>query len=432
MGFCADHEDVASLCLTVLSTLLENTKIDISSVGFLCVGTETLIDKSKSVKTQLMELFGDQTDIEGVDVKNACYGGTQALFHAVDWIYANWSNERRYAIVVMGDIAVYEAGPARCTGGAGAFAALIGPNALFSIDKGLRACHIANFWDFYKPVVGNSSEYAVVAGSESLRAYLSSVDSTYERYLKKAVKLTKQDLNVDSFVALLYHAPFCTLLKKALGRMVFSDFKNGRRKNTDSHSVLVPFLAMPYMDTLSNRDFSAAVVKFSQQTWLSKVEPNLFFNKRVGNMYTASLYAQLVAFLGRSESLCSVQGHKMLLFSYGSGLASAMFSITINPSRSPDIINQYEVMKKSSKAASERLESRVKVSPERYTETLKMREELISCKVPYTPMALRMSNRAEFDLFPRTFYLKSIDNKWRRLYGQSDEKGLIDISAPSC
>lgn len=40
-----------------------------------------------------MDMFGDNTDIEGVDVKNACFGGTQALFHAIDWIYANWATE---------------------------------------------------------------------------------------------------------------------------------------------------------------------------------------------------------------------------------------------------------------------------------------------------------------------------------------------------
>jgi hypothetical protein len=41
------------------------------------VGTETLLDKSKSVKTQLMRLFAESGNgnIEGVDTMNACYGG---------------------------------------------------------------------------------------------------------------------------------------------------------------------------------------------------------------------------------------------------------------------------------------------------------------------------------------------------------------------
>lgn len=71
-------------------------QLSAKDIGFLCVGTETLTDKSKSVKTSLMKLFEENYDIEGVDVKNACYGGTQALFHAIDWVYANWELESEY------------------------------------------------------------------------------------------------------------------------------------------------------------------------------------------------------------------------------------------------------------------------------------------------------------------------------------------------
>lgn len=42
----------------------------------------------------------------------------------------------RYALVVAGDIAVYASGNARCTGGAGAVALLVGPNAPVVFDRG--------------------------------------------------------------------------------------------------------------------------------------------------------------------------------------------------------------------------------------------------------------------------------------------------------
>ena len=77
-----------------------------------------------------MDLFtaSGNADIEGIDEKNACFGGTQALFHAVDWIYANYELESkrrislyfctfifvklgRKAIVVCVDVAIYEQGP---------------------------------------------------------------------------------------------------------------------------------------------------------------------------------------------------------------------------------------------------------------------------------------------------------------------------------
>merc|ERR1711946_119396 len=77
-------------------------------IGRLEVGTETIIDKSKSVKSVLMQLFksSGNTDVEGVDTTNACYGGTSALLNAVSWVQSHtWDG--RLALVVAGDIAVY-------------------------------------------------------------------------------------------------------------------------------------------------------------------------------------------------------------------------------------------------------------------------------------------------------------------------------------
>ena len=56
MGFCTDREDVNSLCLTVLDRLVKKSGISYSEIGRLEVGTETLIDKSKSVKSVLMQV----------------------------------------------------------------------------------------------------------------------------------------------------------------------------------------------------------------------------------------------------------------------------------------------------------------------------------------------------------------------------------------
>jgi hydroxymethylglutaryl-CoA synthase len=89
--------------------LFEKYSISPSDIGRLEVGTETLTDKSKSVKTSLMQLFGQNTDLEGVTSVNACYGGTAALFNSISWLESSdWDG--RYALVVCGDIAVYEAG----------------------------------------------------------------------------------------------------------------------------------------------------------------------------------------------------------------------------------------------------------------------------------------------------------------------------------
>ncbi len=78
------------------------------------MGTETLVDKSKSTKTVLMSLFGDNHDIEGnilyyvgATSINACYGATNALLNTLNWMgCSTWDG--RYGIVVATDVAVYE------------------------------------------------------------------------------------------------------------------------------------------------------------------------------------------------------------------------------------------------------------------------------------------------------------------------------------
>lgn len=85
-----------------------------------------------------MSLFPDNSDIEGIDSKNACYGGTAALFNAVNWVESS-SWDGRYALVVAGDIAIYAEGGARPVGGAGAVAMLIGPDAPLALERRLHS-----------------------------------------------------------------------------------------------------------------------------------------------------------------------------------------------------------------------------------------------------------------------------------------------------
>lgn len=134
---------------------MENYKIDPRNVGRLEVGTETFVDKSKSTKTILMQLFSESGnfDIEGVTTVNACYGGTNALLNTINWMQSEaWDG--RLGIVVCSDVAIYSKGPARPTGGAGAIAILIGPNAPLVMEQ-VRSSFISHEYDFYKPDPSN-------------------------------------------------------------------------------------------------------------------------------------------------------------------------------------------------------------------------------------------------------------------------------------
>ena len=104
---CGDDEDATSMALTAVARLMERNGVEWNSVGWVGVGTESLTDRSKSIKSSVMRLFeerGASQNCEGVDHYNACYGGTATLFAAVDWASgAAWDG--RWAVVVCSDIA---------------------------------------------------------------------------------------------------------------------------------------------------------------------------------------------------------------------------------------------------------------------------------------------------------------------------------------
>lgn len=155
MAVCDEAEDVVSLALTVTRRLIERTELDLTKIGFLevtsifmeysmhlfqfiKVGSETLVDKSKAIKTHLMELFekSGNFDLAGIDLKSACYGGTAAVFNAVNWLESSYC-DGRLALVIAADIAMYATETTQPTGGAGAVALLLGPNAHLVFDSGL-------------------------------------------------------------------------------------------------------------------------------------------------------------------------------------------------------------------------------------------------------------------------------------------------------
>ena len=57
MACVNDREDINSISLTCVNNLMRKNGIKPNQIGRLEVGTETLLDKSKSLKTVLMNLF---------------------------------------------------------------------------------------------------------------------------------------------------------------------------------------------------------------------------------------------------------------------------------------------------------------------------------------------------------------------------------------
>jgi len=417
MGFCTDREDINSLCLTVVSKLMERNNIDYSTIGRLEVGTETIIDKSKSVKTVLMQLFEDSGnhDVEGIDTTNACYGGTAALFNALSWIESS-SWDGRLAVVVAADIAVYAKGTARPTGGAGAVAMLVGPNAPLVIDRGVRATYMTHAYDFYKPNL--MSEYPTVDGKLSIKCYLSALDSCYKLFCSKSEKCLKngpenQLIDIKYLDAVLFHTPYCKLVQKSLARLILNDFvKLPEKERSLKYPELEHFSNVKLEDTYFNRDVDKALMEHSKSTFEEKTEPSLLLAYQVGNMYTPSLYGCLVSLL-ISTDIHELAGKRVGLFSYGSGLCSSMYSLHISSNATPG--SPLSQLIDSLSHIKQLLDQRTKVSPEEFEHIMKTREQNHH-KAPYTPLA------SPNVLFPGTWYLESIDTMCRRTYKRVPQK----------
>lgn len=115
-------------------------------------------------------------------------------------------------------------------------------------------------------------------------------------------------------------------------------------------------------------------------------------------------------------------GKRVLFFSYGSGLASAMFSFTISNNISSG--SPLNLLVTSLKDIPERLASRLQVEPEEFVKTLTARE-IAHNKNNYSPSC------SENELFPGTYYLTNVDEKFRRTYqrtvDESSKEGCMVV-----
>lgn len=305
LTFC--HPDVCSLALTAVSSLLRKYNIDPNSIGRLDVGTESPIDKAKSVKSVLTQLFepAGNTSLEGVDSVNACYGGTAALFNAANWVESR-SWDGRDAIVVASDIAMYREAASRPTGGAGCVAMLVGPGALLALEPGLRGTFMTHAYDFYKP--DPKVEFPLVNGHESIRSYLSALDGCYKQLRERVEKAhaggnAKAGSLLDRFDYMAFHTPNCKLVSKSYGRLMYNDLLLSPSPDDEAARSAVPaeLWALSREDSLRSKELESVFVALSGRRFRERVEPCIAAPSLCGNMYTASLYCSLISLLSNID-----------------------------------------------------------------------------------------------------------------------------------
>lgn len=339
-------------------------------------------------------------------------GGTNALFNSVNWVESSaWDG--RDAIVVAGDIALYKKGNARPTGGAGCVAMLVGPDAPIAFEPGMRGSYITHAYDFYKPDL--TSEYPYVDGQFSLRCYTEAVDACYKAYNAREQSLKAQanghaingngvhkeeeeKAPLDRFDYMAFHAPTCKLVSKSYARLLYNDFLNDPT-HPQFKEVAPELRDLDYQTSLTDKNVEKTFMALTKKRFAERVQPAIQAATMCGNMYCGSVYGGLVSLISNIAPK-TLQGKRLGVFSYGSGLASSLFSLRV-------VGDTSEMSEKLN--LQERLDARRVVDPQVYDDMCMLREKA-HLKKDFKPVG-----KVE-DLLPGTYYLTEVDDMFRRKY----------------
>ena len=418
-----EREDTVSLAMTAVKRLFEKYSIDPKQVKRLEVGTESPVDKSKSIKSFIMQQFPEieSSEMEGIDTINACYGATNAFFNALYWLNSEYITNKKnevYSVVVAVDIAQYEKGPARPTGGAGAVAMLLGRDAPLAFnDYKLKAFHMEHAYDFYKPK--KNSYFPTVDGQYSNVCYLRSLDICYERLKARH----EAPVSVADLDYLCFHAPYNKLVQKSFARMVYNDFaladdatlevlfqKYGIKDEETKKQVKQFAKSAPRDQTYNDNENSKFFVGLTKKIYEQKVGASTYLPRELGNTYAASLYAGFASLVGLKGQ--ELQDKRINMFSYGSGLASAMYELQGRETTHKKNRYQLDDIKKILDLPN-RLNQRTEVTPEEYSKIMDANMDIY--------LNHNFHSTAPMDYIDSgSYYLDKVDDKYRRFYVRKD------------
>ena len=226
----------------------------------------------------------------------------------------------------------------------------------------IHASYMANTYDFYKPNL--SSEYPQVDGPVSVVTYVAALDAAYSTYKEKIAKHAKRAqlsghtaekthselFSLEDTDYAIFHSPYGKQAVKGHARMMFNDFVNDRKAArfaniTDAEKLVT----ISRSASLSDKNVEKAFVTASKASFAKKTDPAMACSKRLGNMYTASLYGCLASLLSTVEPK-TLLGKRVSLFSFGSGCAASFFTLrvkgdTSNIAAKMDLTNRLAQMK---------------------------------------------------------------------------------------
>ncbi|MEQ7179790.1 hydroxymethylglutaryl-CoA synthase [Enterococcus thailandicus] len=268
-------EDIITLGANAASKLV--TAEDREQIDMVIVGTESGVDHSKASAVIIHHLLKIQPFARSFEVKEACYGGTAALHMAKEYVR---NHPERKVLVIASDIARYGlATGGEVTQGVGALAMMVTANPRILSIENDSVFLTEDIYDFWRP---DYSEFPVVDGPLSNATYIEAFQKVWQQH-KKQTGLTLED-----YPALCFHIPYTKMGKKAL------------------------------QSVLDETD------EANQSRLLTRYDESIQYSRRVGNLYTGSLYLGLISLLENSSALQA--GDRVGLFSYGSGAVSEFFT----------------------------------------------------------------------------------------------------------
>jgi len=284
---------------------------------------------------------------------------------------------------------------------------LVGPDAPLVIEPGLRGSYMSHVYDFYKPDL--TSEYPEVDGQFSIRCYTEALDSCYKKYNAREQTLqskaytngvhAEQEMPLDRFAYMVFHAPTCKLVSKSYARLLYNDYLADSDKPLFK-DVPAQLKDIPQEHSLTDKNVEKTFLALAKNRFATRVQPSLEVPALCGNMYCASVYSSLVSLLCNISLDDDILGRRIGVFSYGSGLAASMFSLRLTGSIE-DMRTQINLHK--------RLDKRRTVAPEVYDEMCNLREHA-HLKKGYRP-------EGDIETIVRgTYYLTGVDEKFRRSY----------------
>ncbi|XJS11763.1 hydroxymethylglutaryl-CoA synthase [Aerococcaceae bacterium WGS1372] len=345
-------EDIVSMGANAAFQIVKESDKDL--IDQVIFATESGIDYSKSAATYIHSLLNIQSFAKSFEVKHACYGGTAALLSASDYVRLN---PDRKVLVIMSDISRYGLNSGgEPTQGAGAIAMLVSATPRVLAIDSESVSMTDNQFDFWRP---NYADVPFVEGKYSQDLYIQLFLDIIEHYCQNYPQ------RLEEMTAMVFHVPFTKMGRKCLNALL-------EKEDTKVDKSLI-------------------------EKWLNSYDESVKLGRRVGNIYTGSLYLSLISLLSYASEVKA--GNRIGLFSYGSGAVGELFTGTLQEGFENFV----------SKGISEtHLDRRKKLDISLY-------EEIFSKEIPIEDGVVQISE--ELMATENGFYLTAIEEH-RRIYKQ--------------